>query len=129
MSNLKPDIVILDKSAKKVNIFELTCPSEGRIDISNKLKYEKYQHFLTDIVNYKPSVTPFEVGAQSGYISRRNKETLKTLHKFCKSSIKLKQFTNNISAICILSSYFLFNCRNQQQWEAMDPILPPFKNQ
>ena len=39
VSNLKPDIVILDKSAKKVNIFELTCPSEGRIDISNKLKY------------------------------------------------------------------------------------------
>ena len=90
VSNLKPDIVIVDQTSKEVNIFELTCPSEARIVTDNKLKQEKYQHFLTDITSFKPSLSPFEIGAHSGYISRKNKETLKSLHRFCKANIKLK---------------------------------------
>ena len=82
VSNLKPDIVIVDKSDKQVHIFVLTFPSEARIDTAHKLKHEKYQHFLTDITSLKPSLSPFEIGAHSGYISRKNKETLKSLHKF-----------------------------------------------
>ena len=49
VTNLKPDLVIIDKQTKKVNIYELTVPGEHRIEISNKIKTEKYQHFLTDI--------------------------------------------------------------------------------
>ena len=128
VTNLKPDIVVIDKSAKSVNILELTCPGEMRIDTANKLKQAKYQHFLTDITTFKPSLIPFEVGSHTGQISRRNKESLKQLHTFCKKGIKLKQFIDNISAICILSSYYIFNCRDQQNWEPLDPILAPFSN-
>ena len=129
VSNLKPDIVVMDKTKKTAEIFELTCPSESRIDISNKLKFEKYEHFVTDITNFKASVIPFEIGSNTGFISSRNRATLKKIHTYCKKNIKLKQFINNISAIAILGSYYVFNCRNQTSWEAMDPILAPFPNQ
>ena len=125
VSNLKPDIVVIDKTKKTAEIFELTCPGEHRIDISNKLKLEKYEHFLTDITSLKPSVIPFEIGSNTGFISSRNRTNLKKIHTYCKKNIKLKQFINNISAISILGSY----CRNLTSWEAMDPILAPFPNQ
>ena len=63
VTNLKPDLVVIDRETKKVDIFELTVPGEHRIEISNKLKSDKYQHFLTDITHYQPTVTAFEVGA------------------------------------------------------------------
>ena len=129
VSNLKPDIVVLDQKNKTVDIFELTCPGETRIDIAHKLKKEKYQHFEKDILTYKASVIPFEIGSNTGFISTRNKASLNKLHTYCKKNLKLKQFNNNISAVTILSSYFIFNCRNQTDWETMDHIQAPFPNQ
>ena len=108
-------------------IFELTVPSEARIEISNKLKFDKYAHLITDIKPFEVSLIPFEVGAHQGYITRENKSNLNKLHKFCKKSTKLKTFKNNISAITSISSYYIFNCRNQSDWESSDPIHEPFK--
>ena len=54
VTNLKPDIVVVDQLKKCVTIFELTVPSEMRIVAANKLKTEKYQHFKTHISYYKP---------------------------------------------------------------------------
>ena len=129
VTNLKPDIVIIDRKSKEVEIFELTVPGEHRIEISNKLKTEKYQHFLSDIKSYKPSLAAFEIGAQTGYISNQNKKTIGRIHKFCQRNIKLKNFTNNISAITVLSSFYIFNCRNYSDWEQSDYISAPFPNQ
>jgi hypothetical protein len=52
--------MVLDKKQKTVSIFELTVPADHRIEISNKLKFEKYQNFMSDILTVKPSVTPFD---------------------------------------------------------------------
>ena len=101
--------MIISKEDKKVSIFELTVPSEPRIKISNKIKFEKYEHFQDDIKNFEVAITPFEIGAQQGYISHENKSNINKLHKFSKPSIKLKTFKNNISAIATLSSYYIFN--------------------
>ena len=128
VTNLKPDIVIIDKVKKKVNIFELTVPSEVRIDTANKLKQEKYSHFRTDI-QYEVTVTPFEIGSHTGHVTTRNKASISSLHKFVKAGIKVKKFKENISAITILSSYYIFNCRNIDSWESEAHILAPFPNQ
>ena len=61
VSNLKSYLLIVDKKQKAVSIFELTDPAEHRIEVSSKLIFEKYQHFLSDITTFKSSVTPFEV--------------------------------------------------------------------
>ena len=113
VSTLRPDIVIVDKKNKEVNIFELTVPSESRIKISHNLKYQKYQHLISDIGGQSVNIIPFEIGSQTGYISLENKEYCKKLHKFCQSDIKLRKFKQNISALTVLSSYFIFNSRNQ----------------
>ena len=125
VTTLKPDIVIVDQKSKAVSLFELTVPGEMRIETANKLKMNKYQHFSSDIKTHTASVIPFEIGSHTGVISRENKSRLHTLHKFCKKDIKLKKFIENISAISVLSSYMLFNQRNQEHWVNPGPLLAP----
>ena len=129
VTNLKPDIVIVDERTKKVQIYELTVPKETRISTSNKLKLEKYQHFTSDISVFKASVTPFEVGSHTGLVTRDNRQALHSLHKFCLKSVKLSNFIKNISTISVLSSFHIFTSRNQEAWDKGDPILAPFPNQ
>ena len=128
VTTLRPDIVIIDKQKKEVNIFELTVPGETRLKISHNLKYQKYQHLNSDIRGHTVNIIPFEIGSQTGYISLENKGYLQKLHKFCENNIKLKKFKHNISAVSVLSSYFIFNSRNHG-WGDMGPIVPPFPNQ
>ena len=116
VTTLKPDLVIIDRQRKSLEIFELTVPGETRISTAHKLKFQKYQHFCSDINTYKVSVIPFEIGSHTGYVSRENVENLNKLHKFCKRDLKLKSFKKNISAITVLGSYFLFNNRNIETW-------------
>ena len=101
----------------------MTVPGKARIKIAHNLKSEKYQHFSTDIHNYKVSVRPFEIGSNTGYISRENKITLAKLHTFCKKDIKLKDFTRNLSKIAVLSSYYLFNNRNLETWHTPSDFI------
>ena len=128
VTTLKPDIVIVEKSNKTVTIFELTIPAEHRIKSAHELKFQKYQHFITDIQTYTVKVIPFEIGSHTGYISSDNKKSIHSLHKFCEKNITLKKFTQNISAITVLSSYYIFNARNQDNWETMDTIQAPFNS-
>ena len=67
---------------------------------------------------YKVSVHPFEVGSHTRNITRENKERITRLHKLCKREVKFKTFKNNISAIAILGSYYIFNNRNVETWHA-----------
>ena len=86
-------------------MIELTVPQESRIDEANRLKTNKYSHFLTDIRNRNVSIHPFKIGSATGHINDKNKSTLTSLHKFAKKDIPLKSFPSNISAIAILCSY------------------------
>ena len=129
VTNCKPDIVIIDKKKKTVSIFELTVPGETRLKIAHKLKDDKYQHFASDIHTYSAAVIAFEIGSHTGFINSENKLSLNKLHKFCKKDIKLNCFKKNISSIAVLSSYFIFTCRNSEHWSSPDPILAPLPNQ
>ena len=129
VTTLKPDIVIIDKSRKIINIFELTVPGETRITTSHKLKMEKYEHFATDIQSYSVNINPFEIGSHTGYISRDNKTNILKLHKFCKKDVNIKQFRKNISAITVLGSYYIFNNRNTETWHTpSENIVAPMSN-
>ena len=129
ITTLKPDLVIINERAKILEIFELTVPGESRISTAHNLKLEKYQHFSTDITRYKVTVTPFEIGSNTGYISRANKESISKIHKYCKREIKLKNFKNNISAIAVLGSYYIFNNRNIESWHTpSNYIYAPMTN-
>ena len=120
------DIVIIETKLKSLNIFELTVPGKTRIKTVHTLKYEKYQHFTTDVQNHNVSFCPYEIGSNTENISRENKETLTKLHKFCKNDIKLNLFKRNMSTIAVLGSYFVFNNRNlETQHTPSNPISTP----
>ena len=121
--------MIIDRKTKSLEIFELTVPGESRISIAHSIKLGRYQHLETDIQSFKVSILPFEIGSNTGYISKDNKQRLSRLHKYCKRDIKLKNFKNNISAIAILGSYFIFNNRNVETWHTpSDYIYSPMTN-
>ena len=123
ITNLKPDITILDKTNKKFHIFELTCPLLTNIDKQHDYKTNKYAHLLTDISHLHTTVTAFEI-TSTGHISKRNHTHLQALHKFCKPGIKLSNFKKNISGLSIYSSYHIWLCRNDPIFEE-PPFLPP----
>ena len=46
ITNLKPDIVIVDKMKENLHIFELTCPLERNIDEWHKYKQKNMYIFV-----------------------------------------------------------------------------------
>ena len=71
LTNLKPDIVIIDPAKKKLHISELTVPLTTNIDQRNIEKSRKYGPFVTDITGHDCTVNCFEVSS-TGFISKRN---------------------------------------------------------
>ena len=117
--------MIMDEKKSTIDLFELTCPLEPNIKRRNSEKNDKYVHFTTDIEQMKCKVTCFEIGSR-GYLSPENQQRMKDLHAFCKPSIKLKLFKENISALSIYSSYAIFISRKEPQWIQPPFLKPPF---
>jgi len=122
VTSYRPDIVII--SDKQMFIFELTVPLEPNIQAANLRKTEKYSHMVTDISDMKVNLIPFEIGSR-GYISPENKKNLRTLHKFCLPSTHFSTFTKNLSALAVLSSYYIFINRKTADWDTDTPALKP----
>ena len=80
-----------------------------------------------DITQYKTKANAFEIGSHTGQITKRNKECLSNLHKFCPKAIKKSFLIKKISAITFLGSYHIFNSRDEEDWVECSPILAPFK--
>ena len=90
------------------------------------MKDMRYAYYLTDMTTLKPSVTSFEIGAR-GFVSKENRERLRNLHKFCQKKVKLADFINNISALALNASYFIFLCR-KEGWEEPPFLTAPFSS-
>ena len=123
VTNLKPDIVIIDNEKKTLHIFELTVPLTSNIDQRHAEKSQKYAHFLTDITGYKCTVNCFEVSS-TGFISKRNKSTLITLHKLMKHEMKKSTFLSNLNALAWYGSYKIWLTRDDPTF-AEPPFLVP----
>ena len=122
VTNLRPDLVIMENES--INIFELTCPFTTRIHKAHNLKDDKYGHLENDIKDVKPSLNIFEVCSR-GLITKENQLRLKFPHKYCKKSIKFKEFMKNISTISITTSYYLFLARKEPKWNETELVVLP----
>ena len=87
VTNLKSDIVKVEKHKKVKHMNKLTCPPNMNIDIRNKEKTQKYTPSITDITGFKCELNCFEVSS-TGFISTRNKATLQNLYKLIRKGIK-----------------------------------------
>lgn len=111
----KPDIVIIYRKSSSVAICELTVPFKINIKARNLYKTNKYAYMLTDNTSFKPKRTASERGAR-GIVTKENKENLKFIHTFCGKTIPFKTFVENVSAIAINSSYYIYNRRKEPTW-------------
>ena len=123
VTNLKPDIVIVDNHMRKVHIFELTVPLTVNIEQRNHEKSLKYAPFATDMTGYDCSVHCFEVSS-TGFISKRNKSTLSTLHSFIKKDLRKSSFLQNLHALAWYGSYKLWLSREDAEFPDPPFLLP-----
>ena len=123
VTNLKPDIVILDSQKKQLNIFELTCPLTSNIEKRNLEKSKKYAPFVRDITGMACTVLCFEVSS-TGFINERNKSTLTTLHSFIRKDMKKSTFFSNLNSLVWYSSYKIWLTRDEHVF-AEPPFLIP----
>ena len=76
VTNLRPDICIVNGSTNEVILFELTCPWDGNIERSHAYKEEKYSHLFADLSRrYKTYLFSVEISVR-GQVSRDNKKRL-----------------------------------------------------
>ena len=121
VTNSRPDLVIIDKKQKTLNVFELTVPYEHNEKVRHTEKQNRYASMETDIVRIKANIVAFEIGAR-GYISKENRTRIKSIYSYCKKNVTLKKFEENISKLSIYASYYIYLCRNQSEW-ASPPLL------
>ena len=126
VTNLKPDIVILDEKNKKAVSYEMTVPFETNIHKQHKYKSDKYAHFETDITSYDTTVIAFEVGARGG-LTNENTSRLSEMHKqYMLKHTKKATFIKNIKSLATLSSYYIYTARKHPSWEHTSYVNPPF---
>ena len=80
----KPDLVIVDRTSKKVALLELTCSLPGSLDKAHSVKNTRYTQLSVDLEEkgYQVFLMPFEV-MSSGHIAKPCKlNILNTLRQF-----------------------------------------------
>jgi hypothetical protein len=115
----RPEIVIINREERKINIFELTCPWDQNTDKMHTFKTDKYAALLNNLlhVGFKADLFCFEVSVR-GQITKANKARLKSfllkatgMKRACSLSL-----INNVSKATLLSSFSLFCARNEMVW-------------
>ena len=124
-TSLRPDIVLVNRKEKSIEILELTCSFEKNIDSANLRKSTNYLDLKTDIetAGWKTSLLPFEVGSR-GQVTARNK---KAIIESCKrNQLKMQhiQIMKDMSKISLLCSFAIFQARCQPSWQD-PPLLHP----
>ena len=95
MSNgfgLKPDLVVISRSNKRIAWLELTCPLERNICTANTYKHDKYSCMGGDLEDkrWKVYLMPYEVNSR-GQILKSTKCLIITTLKQFKIKIKAEQ--------------------------------------
>ena len=113
----RPDIVIIDRKERVVEIGELTVPFEPNLESARKRKEEKYAYLVADIESkgFKCTLTCFEVGSR-GLITKDNKRRINRLMKLASHAKKTHDHIKQTSKIAVLTSYAIFNARRQPIW-------------
>ena len=122
---LRPDIFLVNEQSREVVLFELTCPWERNIDRSHEYKENKYAPIIADMSReYRVFNFSVEVAAR-GLITKQNKARLKSFALRCSnvSSRELKTFLSCCSKASLLSSFAIFQARNEPSWSSPLPLV------
>ena len=118
VTNLKPDIFIVDEYAMIAVVFELTCPWDGNIGRSHEYKEEKYAPLIADLSR---RFTTFHFSVEvsvRGQVTGNNKSRLKSfVYRVCSEPrVVFKTMVKMSSKIALLSSFSIFAARSEPSW-------------
>jgi hypothetical protein len=121
----RPDIVIINRTEKKIVLFELTVSFEKNVEAANLRKSRRYMDLTSDLVQngWHAENIPFEIGSR-GHIDSRNKTSIFNVMKKYNINIKKKPFIEDISKISLLCSFAIFQAHCQPSWQS-PPYLHP----
>ena len=122
---LRPDVFLVNEESREVVLFELTCPWERNIDRSHEYKENKYAPIVADMSqNYRVFHFSVEISAR-GLITKQNKARLKSFALKCSDvgSRELKVFLACCSKASLLSSFAIFQARNEPSWSSPTPLV------
>ena len=118
VTNLKPDLFLVDEVGKVVVMLELTCPFDTNIERSHDFKREKYAPLVEDLSrNYKVFYFPIEVSVW-GQVSKGNRARFKAfLFRCCREPRKSHRAILRIcSKAALLASFSIFCARKEPSW-------------
>ena len=122
VTSSRPDLVILDRTNRKIFLLELTCSFESNIQSANALKTLRYTPLKLDLeeAGFYCNLVPFEIGSR-GYVSKSNRANL--INTFVTNGIKANALKciKMFSKLALLSSYSIFQAYTQPTWRD-----PPF---
>jgi hypothetical protein len=121
----RPDIVIINRTEKKITLFELTVSFEKNEDAAHARKTLSYLDLISDLKarGWSAENIPFEIGSR-GHINSRNKISISSVMKKNKIKILKKSLFQNISKISLLCSFAIFQAHCQPVWQS-PPFLHP----
>ena len=118
VTNLKPDLFIVDESSLTAVLFELTCPWDSNIERSHTFKEEKYSPLVADLSQtYRVFHFSVEVSVR-GQVTGANKNRLKAfVYRVCSEPKKVfKDLVPICSKVALLSSFSVFAARGEPSW-------------
>ena len=124
-TSLKPDLFIINESARLAIIFELTCPWDSNIERSHNFKEEKYASLVTDLSqNFTVFQFSVEVSVR-GQLSGPNKARLKSFsYRCCRDAKSItKSLVKVTSKAALLSSFSVFSARREPAWMNPAPLV------
>ena len=125
VTNLRPDLFIIDETLRIALVFELTCPWDSNIDRSHSYKEEKYSPLIADLSrNLNAFLFSVEVSAR-GQITKANRSRLKAFVYRCCDDPKVttSRVVKNCSKASLLSSYSIFSARKEPSWSSPSPLI------
>ena len=125
VTNLRPDLFIVNESSREVVLFELTCPWDGNIDRSHSFKEEKYSPLVADLSReFKVFHFSVEVSVRS-QVTGPNKARLKSLAVRCCRDAKSvsKSLIKTTSKAALLTSFSIFSARKEPSWTSPAPLV------
>ena len=120
VTRFKPDLFLVDESAREVVLLELTCPWDDNIARSHNFKQEKYAPLVADLSRiYKVFHFSIEVSVR-GQVSKSNRARLKSfVYRCCRDPKKITgRLISHCSRISLLCSYSIFCARGEPSWSS-----------
>ena len=124
VSKLKPDMVFYNKKDNTVHLVELTVPFEKNIQKAHDRKAQKYRDLVSDILDngFTCDLTCFEIGSR-GLITPENIRNIDKIFSFVNTKPS-KSFRKELSKVALLTSYTIWNARQEPAWGSENqPLL------